>query len=719
MDLPKALLDPPWARRPTPPPAGDEPVIVPGLAAPDGRAVVWEPGERETWAEVSPYGSWQDGEWEKAAEGFRDGWMGYEPTRAGFLAQAPEHLALPLLAGWEPHVTWDFDHSLKPIVARFETAAWDVAVRLAKQNPHGTGRIVLPFLSADVARLVADWLYRLKSAQKLARAWFARHGLDAVPYLVPDALGKRVGPRRGAVKALRIIEGDVVEAARVHGDEAAEAVARLLAAAPRDSAPVEPPVRAPSLPRWLDADALPRPALRDGGELPRDAVRILLLALTVSPGGRLDVTGVVDGAAQVCEPESLTALVWAQFEAWQAAGMPKGSGFVVSALGRFGDDVVVRRLAPLAREWPGRSGGYSSAVQGLEALVDIGTDLALTHLNGIAQKSQYKGLRGEAQRKLAQIAKRRGLTAVQLADRLVPDFGLDADGTLTLDYGPRRFVVGFDEQLRPQVSDEGGARRKALPKPGAKDDPDLAPAAHRRFAELKKDVRAVAATEVARLESAMVTGRAWTRAEFGAFLVAHPLMRHLARRLVWLSGDRAFRLAEDRTFADLDDEAVELADPADVRIAHPVLLGDSVTAWSQVFADYEILQPFPQLGRPVHALADGEGRSGRLERFEGLTVPTGRFLGLTRTAWRRGAPQDNGIERWISCALAPGVTAVVDLNPGIAVGYVDLNPVQTIERVWIGAAPGDPSRAIENGLAGVDPVLVSELLADLTGLTAS
>jgi hypothetical protein len=28
---------------------------------------------------------------------------------------------------------------------------------------------------------------------------------------------------------------------------------------------------------------------------------------------------------------------------------------------------------------------------------------------------------------------------------------LDADGGMTLDYGPRRFVVGFDDQLKPYV----------------------------------------------------------------------------------------------------------------------------------------------------------------------------------------------------------------------------------------------------------------------------
>ncbi|MFE9101850.1 DUF4132 domain-containing protein [Actinomadura geliboluensis] len=721
MELPKALLEPPWAaRKPAATPPGDEPVLVAGLEPPGGRAIRWAPGEREEWAAQEPYGSWRDGEWEEAAEQFRDGRMGYEPTRAGFLAAAPEHLARPLLAGWRPKVTWDFAHSLRPIVARFETDAWDVAFRLAKQNPYGTGPVLEPFLSADVARLVADWLYRLKSAQHLAADWFARHGLDAVPYLVPDALGKRVGPRRNAVKALRTIKGDVAEAARVHGDEAAEAVAALLAAAPPAAAPAQPPYKPPPLPAWLDLGALPAPALKGGGELPPEALRTLLLAMTVPDGRGIDVAPVVDGAAEVCEPEALTAFSWALFEAWEAARFPGRSGFVLSLLGRFGDDETVRRLTPLIKKWPGQPGGHGRAVHGLGVLVEIGGDAALTQLDGIAQKVKYKGLKEEARRRLAFAAKQRGLTRDQLADRLVPSFGLDGGGALTLDYGPRRFTVGFDEQLKPVIADENGKVRKSLPKPGAKDDPDLAPAAYQRFAELKKELRAVASVQVARLETAMVMGREWTAAEFGEYVVGHPLMRHLARRLVWLSGDRAFRVAEDLTFADLNDDAVELPEGAAVQIAHPLELGDTLDAWSEVFGDYEILQPFPQLGRPVHTLAEGEGTDGRLARFEGLTVPTGRLLGLTRTAWSRGAPQDNGIERWMSWTLAPNAAVVLDLRPGIAVGYTDLNPEQTIEHVWIGKWAGDyaPSRVIENGFADLDPVFVSELLADLTSLTA-
>lgn len=720
MELPKALLEPPWAARTsTGTPSGEEPVLVAGLVPPDGREICWAPGEREQWAATRVYKSWRDGEWEEAAEQFRDDRMSYEPTRAAFLAQAPEDLARPLLAGWQPKVTWDFAHSLRPIVARFETDVWDVSFRLAKQNPYGTGPVLLPFLSADAARLHADWLYRLKSARSLAREWFARHGLAAVPYLVPDALGKRVGPRRNAVAALRIIEGDVAGAARVHGDEAADAIAALLAAAP-PAAPADPPYKPPPLPKWLDLDALPRPALTDGGELPPAAVRNLLLAMTVPDSRGIDVAPVVDGAAEVCEPGALTAFSWALFEAWEAARFPGRSGFVLSMLGRFGDGETVRRLTPRIKKWPGQPGGHGRAVHGLGVLVEIGGDVALTQLDGIAQKVKYKGLREEARRRLAFAAKRRGLTSDQLADRLVPGFGLDDGGALTLDYGPRRFTVGFDEQLKPTVADENGKARKSLPKPGAKDDPDLAPAAYQRFAELKKELRAVASVQVARLETAMVMGREWTAAEFGEYVVGHPLMRHLARRLVWLGGDRAFRVAEDLTLADVNDDAVELPESVAVQIAHPLELGETLGAWSEVFGDYEILQPFPQLGRPVHTLAEGEGADGRLARFEGLTVPTGRLLGLTRTGWSRGAPQDNGIEHWMSWTLAPDVAVVLDLRPGIAVGYTDLNPEQQIEHVWIGKSAGDyaPSRVIENGFADLDPVFVSELLADLTSLTA-
>ena len=44
----------------------------------------------------------------------------------------------------------------------------------------------------------------------------------------------------------------------------------------------------------------------------------------------------------------------------------------------------------------------------------------------------------------------------ELEDRIAPDLGLDAQGALVRDFGPRQFKLGFDESLKPVVRDFTG-----------------------------------------------------------------------------------------------------------------------------------------------------------------------------------------------------------------------------------------------------------------------
>jgi hypothetical protein len=94
-------------------------------------------------------------------------------------------------------------------------------------------------------------------------------------------------------------------------------------------------------------------------------------------------------------------------------------------------------------------------------------------------------------------------------DRMVPSLGLDRQGTLTLDYGPRRFTIGLDDRLKPYVTDQTGARLRALPRPAVGDDEDRARAAYQRFKDLKAEVDRVAAEQIVRWEAAMRGQRRW------------------------------------------------------------------------------------------------------------------------------------------------------------------------------------------------------------------
>lgn len=738
-ELPALLVDPPWAR----PRKKPKPVAVEGLTVPDRRAVRWGPcrygfagqSERDDWARehvMYPSDLVGNGDgnhvgrppvcersprWERYAENFAAGRLSGR-FQLGVLMLGPDELTRPLLAGWtldDPYNSTDRPERWCPILAaRYELDALPIVLPYAKSEPPKHGWLLVPFLTAEVAALMADWLVRLKKARKYAEAWLSRHGADAVPLLVPAALGKAGPPRRAAEGALRHLAGElggpaVVEASREHGDEAARAVEALLATEQPDAP------QAPRLPAWADPALLPQILLKDRRRaLPESAVRHVLTILTMSTPeephpGAADVQEASDAA-------SLAAFTWELFVRWRDHGERAADAWALTALGPFGDDEAARRLAPLIHAWPGEN-GHPKAVRGVDALVRMGSETALMQLDAIARKAKFGALQEHAEWKMGEVADGLGLTGEQLADRLVPSFGLDTDGGMTLDYGPRRFRVGFDEALKPYVTDADGRRLKALPKPGAKDDSALAPAAYRAFGELKKDVRTIAGDQVKRLERAMVSGRTWTLEEFGDLFVRHPLVWHIARRLVWTCDGVPFRLAEDRTFADLADETLTPGPDAVIALSHPVVLGPTVGAWSQVFLDYELTQPFAQLARPVYELVEEERAAVRLARFEGASVPFGKVLGLTRRGWVRGEPISDGLEEWISRPLPGGLELVVHLDPGIAVGQVDHSPEQRLTVIWLGPMAGRFSTESAHPFGELDPPIASEILADLTAIT--
>ncbi|MGP3638506.1 DUF4132 domain-containing protein, partial [Streptomyces sp. 24-1644] len=718
--LPSVLTSPPWSRPRTTAPA----TVVPGLSAASGPSVEWLPGERDEWAACSSWYTQRHGEgdWEKDIAGLRYTLDAGDLQPAWVYVHGPEELVVPLLDSWDPTDLWDAADTFKPIAARFGLLALPLLLRAVPRRPSALAPLLLPFVDAAVARHMADWSVRLKSTAATARAWFARHGVVAAGLLVPDAVGRAGAARRAGEQALlqiAAVHGDQVvrEAAEAYGAKAAQAVGALLAADPLERLL---PATMPVLPGWAEPAPLPQIVVRSGGALPEQSVRHVVTMLALSKPG--EVYPGVPVLKEVAEPGSLAAFSWAIFEQWTMAGLPAKESWALHALGLLGDDTTVRRLTPVIRAWPGE-GAHHRAVEGLGVLAAIGTDIALVQLHGIAQRVKFKGLKERAKEKIDEVAAGLGLTGEQLSDRLVPDFGLDADGSTVVDYGSRRFTVGFDEQLRPYVLDGDGKRRKDLPMPGERDDAELAPAERKRFMALKKDVRTIASDQVRRLEAAMVAGRTWTVPEFTGLFVAHPLMWHLVRRLVWLSEadgtTTAFRVAEDRTFADAEDEVFALADGATVRLAHPLDLGDRLDVWSEAFADYEILQPFPQLGRAVFDLTEEEAGGYRLTRFEGIKVPTGKVLGLQRRGWQRGVPQDAGVERWISKRLGEDQYLVIALDTGIAVGVVDMFPDQTLETVWLDSQPADHwmRRGYPLRFGDLDALTVSELIADLTELT--
>jgi hypothetical protein len=577
--------------------------------------------------------------------------------------------------------------------------------------------------SGQVAPVMAGAFESNEEDRKLAQKWLKAFPDTAARALIPKLFVKDKKPRERALTALLWLARNAGEAgvgtaaadyaAREKGP-AATALARL-AAAPLLSLLGMTDSGAPG---FFVPGAFHRPQTKAGGALPDSALSALgqLLAICAWVAERLGEDAAapfswLEEVKAACTPESLSEFAWEVFEAWRNAGMPPDGRWAFFALKAFGRDGVALRLASRIRQWEAET-KIQRVLYGMEVLEAIGTDVALSCLDGLSRQLKKTWLRERAQGKIAEIARRLGLSADQLADRLVPDLGLDAGGTLRLDFGPRQFSVAFDESLKPFVRDADGKRLKDLPKPNQKDDAARAQPAVAAYKELKKAARAIDSLQIRRLEQAMCTRRRWRAEDFHRFFRAHPLMRHLARRLVWgvYDGEAgalrdAFLVTEVATLADRTDEPYILPDGAWVGIAHRLDMDEALrAACGQVFADYEILQPFRQLEREIYTLTGDEAQSRLIARFNGRKVAPGSLMGLTGRGWRREVGDGGNVTE---CVKPVGnTTATLRFEDGFFVGDVR-GEAQTLIALELAGAP-----------AAADALAVSEMLRDVDLLAA-
>jgi predicted DNA-binding WGR domain protein len=583
----------------------------------------------------------------------------------------------------------------------------DYAVWLGQPT---TTRSLLPLVSVAVAPHMGVGFAGRRSRSD-AETWLKAHPEHAAVGLIPVAVGPGK-PREAAGAALRFLvargHGDVVnKVASEYGPAVEKALADVLAFDPTQAFPA----KLPRLPAFYDVAKLHRPVLLGGkGALSDEAMRQLgtMLAFSTAESPYAGLAQVRDA----CEQASLDAFAWDVYQAWMGAEAPSKESWAFLTLGFLGGDGVARKLTPLIRAWPGE-GLHARAVTGLDVLTLIGTDLALMHLNGVAQKVKFKGLQEKAKEKVLAIAEARGLTVAELADRLVPDLDLDADGSKLLDFGPRQFKVAFDEELKPIVRDAAGKRLAELPKPNKSDDPAKSKAAVDSFKLLRKDAKSIASGQIARLEMAMCDQRRWDVATFRTFLLEHPLMKHLARLLVWGTFDAqnklvaTFRADETGALMDGSEQPFALAEGARVGLPHALELGPKrIAEWGQLFTNYELIQPFAQLQRQTYAPTPAEAAAKVLPHLNKVKVPTGKVLGLLNKGWEKGPPQDAGwIWEWRRPLPGHDEPATLGLSPGILASSAMEEPEQELSELSLPVTAGE-----------LGPVLYSELVANLLAM---
>ncbi|PZT98667.1 MAG: hypothetical protein DI630_18955 [Gordonia sp. (in: high G+C Gram-positive bacteria)] len=683
-DLPALLVSPPWQQ-----PRSRRSPLVLNVPAPERElAVSWLPGEHNDW--LHRYHADDTGHY------YSSGSQAHLET----VANAPDEIARRLLREGIPTFLWRAEPTLQRILARFGDPAADFVLRVARSRPALTP-VLAPI---DGTAVSAHMIERLgnKSIRPTAMHWFRRHIDTAAADLVAHTLGATGSPRRRAEQLLGQLgrEGHrdhLLDASRaLAGDDAHAEVTRIL-----DTDPLmHLPSRVPTMPEWLSPVLLPPISLKgDDRPLPASAVTNICTMLAMSRLG--DEYAGIDILRHLISSAHLAQFTRDIFTRWSAAGFPLQQDWALDALGVLGDNITVDLLAPLIQTWPLQS-AHRRATTGLDVLMAIGSDNALHALWTIADGLRFPALRKKAEANINYIADQLDLAPEDLADRVIPRLGFDAQSTMIIDYHRTTFMVSLTNRLLVQITDSTGTPLADVPAPNAADPGDVHDT-YKRYTTMRRTLRTTGPDLIGRLQTAMLTERQWTLDAVVQRYLHHPLMGPLARNLLWVNDQGAFFRFDELTKEPVtaSEQPLHLDGAATIRLAHPVAMAsDDLRAWQTVFDNSALEQPFEQLWRAVYTNELTEG----LSLYENVKVSTRELLALRRSGWVREEPQDKGAQIALHKPIGKGALATMMVFPGFNISNAQQWKTQRIVDVSV------------SGSQQLSPIDTSELMRDLSAL---
>jgi hypothetical protein len=225
---------------------------------------------------------------------------------------------------------------------------------------------------------------------------------------------------------------------------------------------------------------------------------------------------------------------------------------------------------------------------------------ALPQLARMQRRVTHPPSRAKVEQTIAERAEALGVSPRDLAEIVVPDFGLDAGGELERATGDVVLHLRTDgDAVSAHWTVGHGRTQKSLPARLRTEDPDEAAAQRATIKQLKE----LLPVQRRRIEDLLREDRQWSLDGWRARYAEHPLVGTVARRLVWRfaspDGERA-GLWVGHGAIGADGEPLPLSDATLVRLWHPIGARDGESAqMASLLAAHEITQPFAQLDRGI------------------------------------------------------------------------------------------------------------------------
>jgi hypothetical protein len=352
----------------------------------------------------------------------------------------------------------------------------------------------------------------------------------------------------------------------------------------------------------------------------------------------------------------------------QPRGSASGSKGVLAVAAACAGERAAAPVARYIKEWYGTRAHQGKAL--ITMLAWIEHPSATQVMLAIGNRFRTKSIQEEASRQAEILAERKGWTLAELADRTIPSAGFDENGELELSYGNRAFIAKLLPDFKIELFNPEGKKVASLSEPRQDDDAERAKESKKALSAARKEIKGIVEMQTERLYEALCTGRDWSYADWNDYLNRHPVVRHLAQRVIWLQHENgavlaSFRPLDDGTLTNVDDEPVTLAPEARVRVAHDSLMTpELVSRWQQHLTDYEIAALFQQLGKGTYELPANKQDARQVDDFKGHLLQSYALRGRSgKLGYQRGPAEDGGwFHVYEKRYPTLGLTAVVEFT---------------------------------------------------------
>ena len=328
-------------------------------------------------------------------------------------------------------------------------------------------------------------------------------------------------------------------------------------------------------------------------------------------------------------------------ESWIACDGDPKQRWILRLLKGNADDRLVDLLFDAVKSWNKPRG--PRAVMATEHLAEIDSFYALMRVQEISETRRYRdSVIDKARSCLRQAAQRRDMTTDELFDELTPDFGLaDEKGFLI---GDKSYRIELQGDLTLRVINEKGKATKSVPKPRDAGLLDEWEAAKTQFKVLGSGLKTVLKRQGPRMEAALLSSKQWPASRWQRLFVQHPLLQVVGQSLIWQTdAGQSFRISEDRSLVDVNDEAVELTDDQPIRLWHPIHGKEGEREqWQEYLADYELEPMVDQLGAPDQLPTPEQMNDHQILAPQKLTVMQGPLASLLKKLGYRQGPVGDG-----------------------------------------------------------------------------